>query len=140
MKKMNKKGFTIVELVIVIAVIGILATVLIPTFGTVITNAQNESFRLAARNTFVEYTAVNPEEISGDFIYVDGEKFAAINDGKIVLDDKGEVAIYTSYTAAAAAAGCADVADDPATSEVNEAVTYTTPADDFKGLFKPVKQ
>lgn len=30
--KKNKKGFTIVELVIVIAVIGILAAVLIPTF------------------------------------------------------------------------------------------------------------
>ena len=37
--KMNKKGFTIVELVIVIAVIAILAGVMIPTFGGVIENA-----------------------------------------------------------------------------------------------------
>jgi prepilin-type N-terminal cleavage/methylation domain-containing protein len=39
MKKNNKKGFTIVELVIVIAVIAILAAVLIPTFSSVIAKA-----------------------------------------------------------------------------------------------------
>ncbi len=39
MKKANKKGFTIVELVIVIAVIAILAAVLIPTFSSLIEKA-----------------------------------------------------------------------------------------------------
>ena len=43
MKRMNKKGFTIVELVIVIAVIAILAAVLIPTFSGVITKAQESA-------------------------------------------------------------------------------------------------
>lgn len=43
--KLNKKGFTIVELVIVIAVIAILAAVLIPTFSSVIEKA-NESAAL----------------------------------------------------------------------------------------------
>ena len=42
MKKFNKKGFTIVELVVVIAVIAILAAVLIPTFSNVVDKA-NES-------------------------------------------------------------------------------------------------
>ena len=42
MKRFNKKGFTIVELVIVIAVIGILAGVLIPTFSS-ITSRANET-------------------------------------------------------------------------------------------------
>ena len=41
-KRKNKKGFTIVELVIVIAVIAILAAVLIPTFSSLIKKA-NES-------------------------------------------------------------------------------------------------
>lgn len=40
MRKMNKKGFTIVELVIVIAVIAILAAVLIPTFISLNRKAQ----------------------------------------------------------------------------------------------------
>lgn len=41
--KNTKKGFTIIELVIVIAVIGILAGVLIPTFSTVIANANKSA-------------------------------------------------------------------------------------------------
>ena len=43
MKKMNKKGFTIVELVIVIAVIAILAAVMIPTFSGIVTKAQQSA-------------------------------------------------------------------------------------------------
>ena len=43
MKRNNKKGFTIVELVIVIAVIAILAAVLIPTFSSIIKKAQQTS-------------------------------------------------------------------------------------------------
>ena len=42
MRNTNKKGFTIVELVIVVAVIAILAAVLIPTFSGIIRKA-NES-------------------------------------------------------------------------------------------------
>ena len=38
--KKSKKGFTIVELVIVIAVIGILAAVLIPTFSGIVEKAK----------------------------------------------------------------------------------------------------
>ncbi|MBQ6182296.1 MAG: prepilin-type N-terminal cleavage/methylation domain-containing protein [Clostridia bacterium] len=44
MKRTNKKGFTIVELVIVIAVIGILAAVLIPTISNVIQKAKDAAY------------------------------------------------------------------------------------------------
>ncbi|MBQ4273748.1 MAG: type II secretion system protein [Clostridia bacterium] len=55
MKKSNKKGFTIVELVIVIAVIAILAAVLIPTFSNLIKKANESSDVQAVRqmNTFL---------------------------------------------------------------------------------------
>ena len=57
MKKMNKKGFTIVELVIVIAVIAILSAVLIPTFSGVVGQAK-ETARLAdAKAVYQEYVA-----------------------------------------------------------------------------------
>lgn len=51
MKKLNKKGFTIVELVIVIAVIAILAAVLIPTFSGVVGRAQQSAALQTAKST-----------------------------------------------------------------------------------------
>ena len=57
MRKANKKGFTIVELVIVIAVIAILVAALIPTFSGVIEKANKSSDLQAARNSFTNYYA-----------------------------------------------------------------------------------
>ena len=51
----NKKGFTLVELVIVIAVIAILAAVLLPTFATVIENAKVSSATQKANNALKDY-------------------------------------------------------------------------------------
>ena len=49
MRNTNKKGFTIVELVIVIAVIAILAAVLIPTFAGIISKANLSADQRAVR-------------------------------------------------------------------------------------------
>lgn len=57
MKKLNKKGFTIVELVIVIAVIAILAGVLIPTFATVVNRANESAAMQQAKNAYEDYLA-----------------------------------------------------------------------------------
>ena len=57
MKKSNKNGFTIVELVIVIAVIAILAAVLIPTFSNVINKANDSKALQAARNAYTQALA-----------------------------------------------------------------------------------
>lgn len=56
-KLLNKKGFTIVELVIVIAVIAILAAVLIPTFSNVIESANKASDLSEAQNSLKAYSA-----------------------------------------------------------------------------------
>ena len=53
----NKKGFTIVELVIVIAVIAILAAVLIPTFSGIIAKANESADIKAVREMNTAYTA-----------------------------------------------------------------------------------
>ena len=50
MKRSTKKGFTIVELVIVIAIIAILAAVLIPTFASLIQKANESNDIQAAKN------------------------------------------------------------------------------------------
>lgn len=52
MKKFNKKGFTIVELVVVIAVIAILAAVLIPTFSNVVDKANESKAMQEARAAY----------------------------------------------------------------------------------------
>ena len=65
-KRNNKKGFTIVELVIVIAVIAILAAVLIPTFAGIIKKANLSADMQAVRqmNTaLVADGAVTPTDI-----------------------------------------------------------------------------
>ena len=67
MRNTNKKGFTVVELVIVIAVIAILAAVLIPTFSGVIASANLSSDQKAVRdmNTVlsVEFASGEPASI-----------------------------------------------------------------------------
>lgn len=62
--KRNKKGFTIVELVIVIAVIAILAAVLIPTFASLIKKANLSSDKQAVREMNMALTA--DEKLHGE--------------------------------------------------------------------------
>ena len=62
MKNTKKRGFTIVELVIVIAVIAILASVLIPTFANVVANAKKTKLLQDARTA---YTTVLAEKVEG---------------------------------------------------------------------------
>ena len=61
MLKTKKKGFTIVELVIVIAVIAILAAVLIPTFAKVIENAEESTAMQACKSAYSEYLSEKGE-------------------------------------------------------------------------------
>ena len=63
MKNLKKKGFTIVELVIVIAVIAVLAAVLIPTFIHLTKKANESNDIQAVRNMNVYITSAN---ISGE--------------------------------------------------------------------------
>lgn len=70
MKNMKKRGFTIVELVIVIAVIAILAAVLIPTFSNVIEKANESNALQAARNAWTCYQAENAQTFSSKSGYI----------------------------------------------------------------------
>lgn len=78
---MNNKGFTLIEVVLVIAILGILASILVPSFKRYQMNA-----RVTAHNTTVNtlkaagfmYATENPEEIEAIEIenlkhYIDDE-------------------------------------------------------------------
>ena len=96
----TKKAFTIVELVIVIAVIAILAAVLIPTFASVIKNAEQSTALQACKSASTEYLSeqmqANPGKTAGITvgsykIYCDSEGKQLIaatdNDGKVTTQD-----------------------------------------------------
>ncbi len=56
-EKQNKKGFTLVELVIVIAVIAILVAILIPSFSGVVDSAKQNAFLASCRNDLTDQLA-----------------------------------------------------------------------------------
>lgn len=84
MKKSTKKGFTLVELVIVIAVIAILAAVLIPTFSGVIEraniSADLQTLTASIESKYVEYVADNHDVPAGVTVKAEATTNAALFD------------------------------------------------------------
>ena len=102
MKHTNKKGFTIVELVIVIAVIAILAAVLIPTFSNLIKKANQSSDIQLIRNLNNAVAAAAKENITiAEAIAAAATFDIAVDDieakakgNKILWDDVAKVFCY----------------------------------------------
>lgn len=92
MKKLNKKGFTIVELVIVIAVIAILAAVLIPTFSNVVEKAKDSKAMQQARIAYENYLAENADKVDLNTlnicIKVDDNHYFYVTGGQFDPDKK----------------------------------------------------
>lgn len=84
-KKNNRKGFTIVELVIVIAVIAILATVLVPTFGNIIEKANISAAKQEAKSIHTNYVMKMVEDKADYetdcYVVVDGYYIKIVNGG-----------------------------------------------------------
>ncbi len=83
-KIFNRKGFTTVELVIVIAVIAILATALIPTFAGLIDSANDTKYMQEARQAFNDYMLKDPAAASSATYYIEtsGETYYKVTEGK----------------------------------------------------------
>ena len=105
MKNSKKRGFTIVELVIVIAVIAILAGVLIPTFVSVIKKGQeaNDTALIKYLNTSLTAGTIGgkaPETMQGalDIVEADGYNVAKIkataSGARILWDSKNNCFVY----------------------------------------------
>ena len=102
MKKNNKKGFTIVELVIVIAVIAILAAVLIPTFSSIIKKAKVNNDIQLVRNLNTALATDNKKhktmqdalDSAAKFGYDVAKINASATDNEILWDSKNDVFCY----------------------------------------------
>jgi len=90
----RKKGFTVVELVIVIAVIGILSAILIPTFAGLINKANAQQKQLDIRNAYVAYAS--DEDTDGENLYAENEVY--IIDVATVVAGETEVYTYNNGT------------------------------------------
>ena len=104
MKHTNKKGFTIVELVIVIAVIAILAAVLIPTFSNLIKKANESSDIQAVRQMNTILAAEGAVENNNIFDVfdalhesnLDAKDYKPLVSGTYFFwDDKADCIVYT---------------------------------------------
>lgn len=51
-KKNNKKAFTLIELIVVIAIIGVLVAILVPVMGNFVGNAQSATAKANARTIY----------------------------------------------------------------------------------------
>ena len=101
MKKMNKKGFTIVELVIVIAVIAVLAAVLIPTFGGMIDRANASNALNTAKNvhTSILYSldADEIDDFDACIVVVDGEDTYYVIATENGIQGKADTTVPTGF-------------------------------------------
>lgn len=97
MKHTNKKGFTIVELVIVIAVIAILAAVLIPNLSNLVTKA-NKSAATQEAKAAMDNDLINANgalENMTDYDAIGGKQYFVVSSHK---GDTTKTLVTTEYT------------------------------------------
>ncbi len=88
MKKTNKKGFTLAELLIVIAIIAILIAIAIPTFSGALENAKRQTDHANMRNAYAMAQVAN---LNGGVILDKDGKETFTGKTKLVFNKSGEL-------------------------------------------------
>lgn len=94
-----KKGFTLTELVVVIAIIAILILVVVPTFNNIVKNAEGSAALSQAKDLYGDYVRANSKEgkIDNDlYIQVD-EGYVHYIDGKPVQNEDESYVVNVLY-------------------------------------------
>ena len=122
-KKTKKQAFTIVELVIVIAVIAILAAIIIPTYSNLVKKANEATALVDAKNMITEMLA---DILSGDKDAADIIVFSKKGDSIFVYGydaDAGRVLTYHGHPIKAEGNFAAQVGDG---TEITKDATKST--------------
>ena len=95
--KSNEKGFTLIELMIVIAIIGILAAIAIPQFSAYRTRSYNSSAQSDVRNiaTAQEAYYVDASTYAGNYTQLTGAQYGYMQSGNVSVSVSGSATTYT---------------------------------------------
>ncbi len=116
MKNMNKKGFTVVELVVVIALIAILSAFVVPSAATMFDKARLSNDRQEARNTYSYYLQLinykdGDQPIKNGAVALKDGTLVKLEDGIVYADEKVEQTEGVWVINADGSADCLNAAD-----------------------------
>lgn len=99
MKKNNKKGFTLVELVIVVAVMAILVAVAIPTVGAVTKSAKVSVYNSNAKTieSMIKLAEADADQGQDTVTLTKDQIEKALNDAKLGIKQSGSDTTYSTF-------------------------------------------
>ncbi len=108
MKKSNRKGFTLIELIAVVVILGVIALIAVPAVTYYLSGAQNDAYKIAeqnladaAYNMFADCAGVGDLEVCSQYSVPDGGNYVTVPASVLIangyLDPIADPASQGSY-------------------------------------------